>query len=241
MKRILSALAGLALASTTWADGAAIPPAITAAVKHVQPTATITAVVPSPVPGLLEVQMKDFDSVYMTPDGQYFIGGDMMHLDAAGKVVDLTEEKQRIERAAWLHKIPEADEIVYKATKPAKATLYVFTDVDCPYCRKFHTNIDDYNAMGIEVRYLAYPRAGIDSDSYAKMENVWCADDRKKALTRVKAGGDVPTVGCKSPVAKQFHLGQSFSIKGTPAIFTADGTQLGGYLSPAQMKTTLGL
>lgn len=238
MKRLMGLLAVFAI-SIVHADE---QEAITATVKRLQPSAVIQTIEASPVAGLYQVSIKDFDPIYMTVDGKYFMSGQLMHMTADGKVQNITEGKAQKERAEWLAKVPVADQIVYspKMGKP-KATIYVFTDVECGYCRKFHTEIPDYTAMGIEVHYLAYPRGGSDSEAAKKMQTIWCSKDRQAAITKVKAGGDVQAASCANPVSKQYNLGKTVGVKGTPAIYTPEGFQLGGYLSPEQMKKALSL
>lgn len=214
---------------------------ITNTIKRLQPAADIQSIDKSPVSGLYQVRIKDFDPLYVSADGRYFISGDLMQMTDDGKVKNLAESKMEKEREDWFKKIPVTDQIVFAPNSKSKATLYVFTDVECGYCRKFHTDMSEYNAMGVEIHYLAYPRGGVDSESAKKMQNVWCSKDRQAALTKVKAGGDVPEVNCSNAVTKQYNLGKTVGVKGTPAIFTPDGVQIGGYLSPDQMKTALHL
>lgn len=220
--------------------GADEPSPIEATIKTLQPSSQILSVKETPVPGLFEVTMKDYDPVYISKDGRYFLSGQLMHLNNDGRVVNLTEEQARQERADWLRKVPEADQIVFAPKKP-KATIYVFTDVDCAYCRKFHTEMAEYNALGVAVHYLAYPRGGADGETASKMQAVWCAKDRRAALTKVKAGGDVPASSCSNPVGNQYNLGKTVGVKGTPAVYLEDGTQIGGYLTPEQLKKALRL
>lgn len=215
---------------------------ITATIKRLQPGAEIQSIEAAPIRGLYQVRIKDFDPLYMSSDGRYFMTGQLMQMTDDGKVNNLTEAKAQKERAQWLSKVPAADQIVYSpATGKPKATVYVFTDVDCGYCRKFHTEIPEYTALGVEVHYLAYPRGGSESEAATKMQNVWCSKDRQAALTKVKAGGDIPAVTCANPVSKQYQLGKTVGVKGTPAIFTPEGVQIGGYLSPEQMQKALQL
>ena len=115
------------------------------------------------------------------------------------------------------------------APELTKATITVFTDIDCGYCRKLHQDVPELNRLGVAVRYLAFPRAGIGSDSYDKAVSVWCADDQQKALTKAKAGKDIEMKTCVNPVAEQYGLVDAFGVTGTPAIFYEDGTlQAGG-------------
>jgi len=125
------------------------------------------------------------------------------------------------------------------APKDYKYTVTVFTDIDCGYCRKLHAEIDQYNAKGIRVRYLMFPRAGVGSPSYQKAVNVWCADDRNQALTRSKAGETLEEKQCKNPVADEYALGQMVGVTGTPAIFLADGELVPGYVPADRMESIL--
>jgi thiol:disulfide interchange protein DsbC len=88
------------------------------------------------------------------------------------------------------------------------------------------------NKNGLAVRYLAYPRGGIDSTAYSKLEAVWCADDRQQAMTDAKNGKNVVSKQCSNPVANEYELGQKFGVRGTPAIYKANGEALSGYIPP---------
>lgn len=214
--------------------------AIEKTIKILQPTATISSIEGTQIPGVYEVRMGEFEPVYITLDGRHFLVGSWLEMTSAGRVVNRTQEKLRVEREKALALVPAADMITFKPAHP-KRLVYVFTDVDCTYCRKFHTEVGDYNDAGIEIRYLAYPRGGVASDAFKKMQSIWCAKDRNAAITKVKAGGDIAELQCTSPVAGQYRLGQSLAVQGTPAVFTDQGEQIGGYLTPVQMKKALGL
>ena len=131
-----------------------------------------------------------------------------------------------------LKTIPLADRIVYSPVGAAKYKVVVLTDVECGYCRKFHNEMAEYTKRGIEVQYLAFPRAGVGSPDYRKMVSVWCADDRRKALTDAKNDRPVPAKTCKTPVDMQHAAGLRMGLEGTPMILTTDGEFLGGYLPP---------
>ena len=90
--------------------------------------------------------------------------------------------------------------------------MAVFTDVDCGYCRKLHMEMDEINALGIEVRYLAFPRAGPGSRSYEKIVSAWCAKDAQQAITELKMGRSIPDRSCANPVMEQYALGQAMGV-----------------------------
>jgi thiol:disulfide interchange protein DsbC len=141
-------------------------------------------------------------------------------------------------RKAALDKIGEQDMIVFKAPN-SKYTVSVFTDIDCGYCRKLHSEIDQYLAQGITVRYLFFPRAGKGSESYNKAVAVWCAADKNKALTAAKKGDAFDIKSCDNPVDKHMQLGEDFGMTGTPMIVTAKGNILPGYVPAAQLAKVL--
>jgi thiol:disulfide interchange protein DsbC len=180
------------------------------------------------VPGIYEYA-HGVDIAYVTADGKYAFTGDLVDL---GTNANITEQHRRELRAKALAAFPESDMLVFGPTDP-KYTVTVFTDVDCPYCRKLHSQIAQYNRLGIRVRYLLYPRTGPNTTAWTKAEQVWCSTDRNAALTRAKLGEELKTKPCASnPVARSYALGQDFALEGTPAIVMANGELLPGYVPP---------
>jgi thiol:disulfide interchange protein DsbC len=246
MKKLLLCLfANLSLATLMATAVAAEPAAksadqksadatIRAAIAKKFPEMKIDEVRPSPMKDIYEVQMGG-EIAYISGDGKFLIAGDMYEIDSR---TNLTENGRQKGRMQALAKLDEKDMIVFKPAK-VKHTITVFTDVECGYCRKLHSEIAQLNDRGVQVRYLAYPRAGPGTEDWAKMEAVWCSMDRKKAITDAKAGKAVKATQCATPVAKQFRLGEQLGVRGTPAIFTDSGEYIGGYLAPDQMVSRL--
>jgi thiol:disulfide interchange protein DsbC len=208
--------------------------AIRNAVAKAVPNTAIDSIKPSPIPGYKEVAISG-QIVYVSADGKYLIQGSLMELSTRE---NLTEASAAVIRRGVLDGVPRERRIVFSPANP-KYRITVFTDIDCGYCRKLHGQIADYNKAGISVEYLFFPRAGVNSDSYNKAVNVWCATDRRKALTDAKLDKPVPKKTCANPVAADYELGRRLGVDGTPAIYAPDGTQLGGYLPPDQMLTRL--
>jgi thiol:disulfide interchange protein DsbC len=182
----------------------------------------------SPIQGIYELT-RGAEIAYVTSDGQYAITGDLYDLHANN---DLTETRRREVRAKLIAAMPESDMLIF-APKDPKYTVTVFTDVDCGYCRKLHSQMAEYNRLGIRVRYLMYPRTGPNTSAWTKAEQVWCSADRNDALTRAKLGQELPTKPCaNNPVARTYALGQDFALDGTPAIVLANGEMLPGYAPP---------
>jgi len=191
----------------------------------------------SPLEGLYQVEVGS-NVAYMTADGRYLIQGDVYDLDTLENVTESTRAQARVELLA---SVDPADMIVFSPENgEAEHTITIFTDIDCGYCRQFHREIDKVNAMGIEVHYLFYPRTGPDTESWAKADKVWCAEDRNTALTRAKLGGAVPENECEdTPVGDHYDLGQRVGVRGTPAVFAENGELLGGYLPPDDLAARL--
>jgi thiol:disulfide interchange protein DsbC len=190
----------------------------------------------TPIPGIYELA-RDGDIAYVSSDGKYAIAGDLYDM---GSNDNLTEKTRRAERVKVLAGVPESQMVVF-APKDPKYTVTVFTDVDCTYCRKLHSQIADYNRLGIKVRYMFYPRSGPDTESWEKAEEVWCSSDRADALTRAKRGEAIPGPRhcAGSPVARQYAIGQEVGVRGTPAIVLDSGEMLPGYLPPAMLAQHL--
>jgi len=187
------------------------------------------------------VQIDNGPEVYATADGKYFLLGDLFQIQAKG-FANITEHKRNGERAKLLADVKLKDMIVFKPKTASKGVINVFTDVECGWCQRFHQDVPQLNAMGIEVRYLAYPRAGIGSEDYKKMVTAWCAKDRQGTLTRYKNREAVPLSVCAdNPVAAEYQLGERIGVNGTPTLVTADGELIPGYVPPTELAQRLGV
>ena len=195
----------------------------------------LEAVRPSPVPGLYEVRSGS-DVGYVSVDGRFYLDGDIFDMQTRD---NLTEARRQQGRLDLLSRISDADAIVFTPQGPIKHTLTVFTDIDCQYCRRMHQEMAEMNRLGIQVRYLMYPRNGPDTDSWHKAEAVWCSANRRDALTRAKKGEVIKAPACKAPIAKQYALGREMGIRGTPAIITDKGEYVDHYVPAAELSAYL--
>jgi thiol:disulfide interchange protein DsbC len=187
---------------------------------------------PSPVDGIYEYA-QGTDIGYVTDDGRYFFGGDLYEVE---KRVNLTDARRSEVRQKLLAAVPESEMIVF-APAATKYTITVFTDVDCGYCRKLHSEIRELNNLGVRVRYMFYPRSGPGTESWKTAEAVWCSKNRNDALTRAKKGEAIEAAkSCgATPVMRQWQLGEELGVRGTPGIFTNKGSYISGYAPPAQL------
>ena len=198
------------------------------------PTLTPDTITKAPVPDLYEVTFGT-RVVYLTGDGRYLLQGKIIDLETR---TPITEQRIKELKKVALDGLDESQMIVF-GDDQAKHTITVFTDIDCGYCRKLHSEMDDYNKNGIRVRYLAYPRAGLQSSSARDAVSVWCADDRNEAMTIAKQGGKLAQRDCENPVAEHYQLGQVFGISGTPALILDDGEIIPGYIPAAKLRAAL--
>lgn len=232
LKFLTAACAASLLAGAASADEATVR----AAVKSLIPNATIDSYKAAPLAGFSEVVISG-QVIYISNDGKYLMQG--LLYDVANKT-DLTERTMRDVRKLAMESSPVKERIVFSPKDgKVKHTISVFTDIDCGYCRRMHAQIPEYNALGIEVQYLLFPRGGIPSDSSRKSIAVWCAADAREALTEAKAGKDPGNAECTNPVEAQYHLGQKVGVTGTPSIVMADGSFMPGYVPPQDLLVRL--
>jgi thiol:disulfide interchange protein DsbC len=240
---VLSSLVSVPAAAEA---GAGVDPEIAAAIvarlRAARPDLEYSVVAPSQVPGFYQVQVAGGPLLHVQQGGEYFFDGSLYQA-RPGMFVNLSEQELVAQRQKAIAAVAVADTIVFApADGNTKGVLNVFTDVDCGYCRKLHQSVPELNALGIEVRYLAFPRAGIGSESYRKAVAAWCAKDRQTTLTRLKNGEAVDLQQCEdNPVAAQFELGQQLGVNGTPATILADGTLVPGYHSAEDFARILGI
>jgi thiol:disulfide interchange protein DsbC len=190
------------------------------------PDANVNSVKPSAISGLYEIVINNGKVVYMTKDGNYVIEGDVIDLVNRANITDISRSQARADGFESI----DVNQLIEFSPENPQHMLYVYTDIDCGYCQKFHKEIKKLNDNGIGVRYLAFPRAGLQSPAYVAAESAWCAEDSQQALTDAKAGKAISPATCDDRVKKQFAMGQAMGVKGTPSVFIASGKELGGYI-----------
>lgn len=201
----------------------------------------VTSVEPTEAAGLLEVTLENGLVLYATENGDHFVVGDLYAIHKTG-LVNIAEQKRETDRRARIAGVDLSQMIIFSPDGEVRDYITVFTDVTCFYCQKLHREVEQLNASGVEVRYLAYPRAGPDSDGARKLATAWCAKDRQETLTQLKSGVELPMNACGSaPIEEQYQLGVTLGVRGTPAIITSTGQMIPGYKSADELTTILGL
>lgn len=174
---------------------------------------------------------------YAYVDGDFALIGDLFNTKDK---VNLGEVASAQRMGELINSVPTSKMIVYGPEEP-KRYISIFTDIDCGYCQKLHREIPELTAAGIQVRYLAYPRAGVPSSSYDKYQSVWCNDDQQSAMTAAKAGQTPAAAVCDNPIEETFNLGREVGVRGTPTMVFDDGTVVPGYVPYADLIERLGL
>ncbi|WP_299728912.1 DsbC family protein [uncultured Endozoicomonas sp.] len=194
----------------------------------------VESIAPSPISGLYEVVLKGGFVLYSSASGKHLIKGEMLEI-RDNQLVNLTEEVKSNANAELLAALDKEDMIVFSPEGETKGVVYAFTDVDCGYCRKLHQEVGQMNKLGIELRYLAFPRGGEQSPAFRKMTDAWCTADRKQAMTDLKSGRSISIevqgdkAACEQIINNQYMLGMQMGVTGTPAMVLENGQVIPGY------------
>ncbi len=232
--RVSPFFAALALAATAPLVVAGDPDqAIRQSLTALQSDLPIETIAESPLKGIYQVQLKGGRVLYASENGEFLLQGYLYQIKN-GAVSNLTEQAEAAAIAKQINALPR-DEMVVFAPRQPKTHITVFTDTDCGYCQKLHSEVPELNRLGVEVRYVAFPRQGLNSPTYQTMVNVWCAKDQQAAMTQAKSRKSVPAASCDNPIAKQYQLGQMIGVQGTPAIVLANGQMIPGYQPADQL------
>lgn len=201
------------------------------------PNAPQASVSASDIAGLYQVTIGS-RIVYMSADGRYVVNGSIIDLATRENKTEMAEAGVR---KAALAALDENSMIRFPAKGKTKGVVNVFTDIDCGYCQKLHREVPKMNEAGIEVRYLSYPRSGVDTPSYDKAVSVWCAKDPQKAMNAAMLGQAVPEAKCQNPVRQHMALVHDFGVNGTPNLVLDSGDMIPGYITADKLVEVLGI
>ena len=234
MNRIASTLTAVAVLAVGSAPAAEIE-TVRASIKKHFPAAAHAQLSTTPVDGLYQLN-TGARVYYVFADGKHLLSGRLFDMETR---TDLTEVALDGQRAELMARVDDSNTIVYPAAGDTQHTLTVFTDIDCPYCRKLHEEMSELNELGIRVRYMLYPRAGFPSPSYDKAVSVWCAQDRNVAMDRAKNGEKPPRLECETPIAAHMALAREVGLTGTPFTITDTGRVISGYMPAPKLYESL--
>lgn len=207
---------------------------IRAALHKAVPDMKPDKIVPAPIAGIYEVRYGT-EIYYVSDDGHFLIRGEVIDLE---RKKNITEDSRSTVRRVLMDSVDQSDMIIF-SPKKVKHHITVFTDIDCGFCRKMHQEIGELTGYGIEVRYLLFPRSGMDSPSYVKAQSVWCASDRNTALTDAKLGKTLSEKKCANPIAKNIELADRIGLSGTPTLVLDNGEIISGYMAAEKLKELL--
>lgn len=240
MFRSLIAVGALALMAVN-VSADATTDLIESQIRKIDARIPINSIKPASIGNLYEVELGSGEVLYSDAEGEYFVLGQLYQLSDDKGFVNLTEQRANGQRKELLEAVAAEDKVTFPAQAPVKASVYVFTDVDCPYCQKLHQEVPKLQEMGIAVEYLAFPRQGAGSPAHQKMVSIWCADDKQSAMTASKARQTLENKTCDNPVLEQYALGQEVGVTGTPAIVTQEGQLIPGYVPAERLAAMLGV
>lgn len=240
--RMLAAALAMAFAPVLMADlDPAVEKKIITGLKQWRPDLNFTNIIQTPISGLYHVQVVGGPSIFTSIDGRYVIQGDL-NKTSRGSVENWLDGVYAPRRRDLIAAANPDNMVAFKPGGESKAVMYVFTDIDCGFCRKLHREVPALNDMGVEVRYLAFPRAGIGSESARKLESVWCSGDPLQAMNQMKQGRVIPLQRCATTaIQEHMQLVENMGLNATPAIILADGTLVSGYRRASQLQQILGL
>ncbi|HIG88934.1 DsbC family protein [Candidatus Thioglobus sp.] len=201
------------------------------------PNVTKEDISPTPFLGLYEVILREprLDVIYISEDGRYLSQGEVIDLKTRK---NLTQSRVSSLAKEILATTTDNEKVIYKADDE-KYIINVFTDVDCPFCRQLHKDIVALNKSGITMKYLAFPRSGVNTKSYYRSVAIWCADDQKQAMDRGMIQKDNPLNKCENPVIDHLVLAKKLNVTGTPFIFFENGDHIPGYVKPKELLKEL--
>jgi thiol:disulfide interchange protein DsbC len=200
------------------------------------PNLSVEGITDSPVEGVKEIKLSNGDFLYGSSGSDHLFSGRLLSF-TGDELVDLTEERKREDRAEMLQDLAPGTTITFAANRMEKHEIFVFTDITCPYCKKFQDHMAEMNERGITVHYLALPRSGIDTSVANTMARIWCSEDPQTAIDDAFSGKPFSqkVMPCQPPIADQYTMAQSLGVNGTPSVFSEDGRNLGGYMTPDEL------
>lgn len=197
------------------------------------PSMAVDSVSKAPFAGLYEVVL-DGEVVYTDEKVEYFFAGSIYDIRTTPPR-NLTQESNSQMIVKTLSGL--TSQSIRRVRGNGKRTLYTFEDPNCGYCRQLHKEL----AKITDVTIYTFLLPILSPDSVDKAKAVWCAKDQAKAWDEVMTTSVVADSGktCETPIEKNLQLMRRFGIRGTPAIYLANGQQIGGFIPAEKIEQAL--
>ena len=228
--RFLTYMLVLSMCLCVFVEADDVPPIVVTIAGSLLPDTEPDRVEPAPVAGFYQA-IFGTRVVYLSADGRYLLYGDLIDIN---KNHNLTEDARRAGRRQVIEDLDEAGMVVF-APQNVESTITVFTDTSCGYCVKLHQEIAQTVAGGVKVRYVGFPRAGVNSASGETLVSVWCADNPQQAMTDAKMGIAIETKTCQTQIGRHMEAAELVGVRGTPPIVLEDGTVIPGYVPAGEL------
>ena len=194
------------------------------------PNTPIDDVRPSAVPGLFEVTSGK-NVYYVEKTLRYALFGGIIDTQTG---VNLTDERVQSISKVDVKNLPLQNSITMGS---GKKNLYIFSDPDCPFCRKLHPELA--KLKNVTIHEFLYPIKELHPGAFYHAVAIWCAKDRKKALDDVFSDKQIEDAVCENPIGDTVKLGQSLGISGTPTLIFDDGSIQVGYMESEKLQARL--
>lgn len=228
---VLLLMFATAVANAAAEDEEVTFPELREAIAKQLPDVIVTSLEDTPIAGVYEL-ISQGKIYYVSEDARFVFDGMLIDLQTRQ---NLTNERLSGIHIGLINAMDESEMLIYEPEEKSDRSITVFTDTSCGYCRKLHAELDTLLESGVRVRYLMFPRAGIDSPSHKQLESIWCADDPQAAMTTAKAGGSVQPGSCENPIHDHMALAEQVGLRGTPLIYLDTGQQVPGYRAAAEL------
>ena len=200
------------------------------------PSLTVVSITKLPQFDLYEVVGNGNRIFYTDAKGEFALMGNLIDLKTR---VNLTQERQDQLNVVDFSRLP-LDKAVVKVKGDGSRKIAIFTDPDCPYCKRLEQELA--KVSNVTVYVFLYPLPQLHPDAPRKARAVWCASDRAKAWDALMLEGKEPSAPapeCKDPIAEVAKVATEVGIRGTPGLVFANGKLVPGAISAEQIEQYL--
>lgn len=215
-----------------------------------------SAINPSPIEGMYFITQGE-KTLLVDKTGRYIIDGEIFERKE-NAIVSLKAKAEREIKAPIMKELEshKKDFAFYpskwtneKGEPDKRATIYVFSDITCPYCKHFHNDLDKFQRSGVEIYYVPFPRKGLEDTAAVKgLQKILCSTDKASEYNKAFFNPQAYIQGVKSDdiscndsyeILSLYSYADKLGVIGTPAIFTEKGSAIFGYQDPLNFAMTL--